>query len=61
MEFLAELEEDGYIRDKNKTSVEPKIAKPKASLLKMFTPKPDAEHPMEELDYNSAVYGACAK
>jgi hypothetical protein len=54
MEFLGELEDGGYIRDKNKSSVEPKIAKPKSSLLKMFTPKPATEQPMEELDYHSS-------
>ncbi|MBI5891665.1 MAG: hypothetical protein HZB47_13540 [Nitrosomonadales bacterium] len=56
MELLGELVEGGYICDKNKPSFEPKIAKPKSSLLKMFTPKPTAAAapPMEELDYNTA-------
>jgi hypothetical protein len=54
MDFLAELVEDGYIRDKNKPYAEPKITAPKSSLLKMFTPKTSDETPMEELDYNTS-------
>jgi hypothetical protein len=36
MDFLGELVEGGYIRDKNAPSAGPKIAVPKSSLLKMF-------------------------
>ena len=53
MDFLGELVEAGYIRDKNATSAGPKIAVPKSSLLKMFSHKPAEEPELEELDYNS--------
>ncbi len=53
MDFLAELVEDDYIRDKNKPYAEPRIAAPKSSLLKMFTPKPSDDEPLEELDYST--------
>ncbi|MFZ2160893.1 MAG: hypothetical protein WAW02_01630 [Sideroxyarcus sp.] len=56
MDFLGELVEGGYIRDKSMPIVEPKIAVPKSSLFKMFTPKPAAEpvRELEELDYNTS-------
>jgi len=54
MDFLGELVEGGYIRDKNAPSAAgPKIAVPKSSLLKMFSHKPEQEPELEELDYNS--------
>lgn len=53
MDLLAELVEDGYIRDKNIPFSEPRIIAPKSSLLKMFTPKPSDQTHKEELDYNT--------
>ena len=54
LDFLGELVEGGYIRDKNVPSAAgPKIAVPKSSLLKMFSHKPAEEPELEELDYNS--------
>ena len=55
MDFLGELVEGGYIRDKNTTSAAgPKIAVPKSSLLnKMFSHKPADEPELEGLDYSS--------
>jgi hypothetical protein len=47
MDMLGELEESGYIRDKNRQVVEPKIAVPKITPPKMFVPKP-----VKELDFN---------
>jgi hypothetical protein len=52
MGILAELVEGGYIRDKNMPDIGSKIATPKSSLMKMFTPKPDDDH-LEELDFNT--------
>ena len=54
MDLLAELVEDGYIRDKDRPFSEPKITAPKSSLLKMFTPKPSDDTHKEELDYNTS-------
>lgn len=47
-DILGELEESGFIRDKNKAHVEPKITSPKFNPLKMFTPKP-----ADDLDFNT--------
>ncbi len=46
--ILGELADGGYIRDKNKQQIEPKITSPKFNPLKMFTPKPSME-----LDFNT--------
>jgi hypothetical protein len=46
--ILGELAESGYIRDKNKQQIEPKITSPKFNPLKMFTPKP-----AEDLDFHT--------
>lgn len=53
MNILGELVQGGYIRDKNAVDIEPKFAVPKPSMLKMFTPKPAAPAPMEDLDFSS--------
>ncbi len=58
MDFLAELVEQGYIRDKSKPFAEPKIVAPKSSLLKMFTPKPPSESPLGELDFSAPAPSA---
>ncbi|MDO8990793.1 MAG: hypothetical protein Q7U91_14305 [Sideroxyarcus sp.] len=47
-DILGELEEEGYIRDKNRPHIEPKITVPKFNPLKMFTPKPSVD-----LDFNT--------
>lgn len=53
MNILGELVQGGYIRDKNAVDIEPKFAVPKPSMLKMFTPKPAAPAPMDDLDFSS--------
>lgn len=47
-DILGELEDGGYIHDKSRPHVEPKITAPKFNPLKMFTPKPSVE-----LDFNT--------
>ncbi|BCK87760.1 hypothetical protein MIZ01_1553 [Sideroxyarcus emersonii] len=49
-DILRELIAGGYIRDKNKPHVEPKITAPKISPPKMFVPKPPEDL---DLDFNT--------
>ncbi len=58
MNILGELVQGGYIRDKNAVDLEPKFAVPKPSMLKMFTPKPAAPAPMDDLDFSSLSAGS---
>lgn len=61
-DVLEELVAGGYIRDKDKPLVEPKIAAPKITPPKMFVPKPkpSAPQPSEELDFTSIMSAAPA-
>jgi hypothetical protein len=60
-DFVKELVEGGFIRDKDRHVVEPKITKPKFNPLKMFVPKPaeetgrgnDAIPPTDDLDFSN--------